>query len=112
MIRCGSFSPLPARSRNLRDASRTGHSLALQYPSLRDLRHLHYALRRPGPLIPGQYFDTLFRLDDHAHRAEFRSVSWTSGFGCGALALGTYEAAFRENEIDDAVLPSLTALGP
>ena len=26
-----------------------------------------------------------------------------------SLGLGQYEAAFRENEIDDAVLPSLTA---
>jgi hypothetical protein len=28
--------------------------------------------------------------------------------GCGSLGLGKYEAAFRENEIDETVLPSLT----
>jgi class 3 adenylate cyclase len=28
--------------------------------------------------------------------------------GCGALGLGKYEAAFRENDIDETVLPSLT----
>ena len=28
--------------------------------------------------------------------------------GCGAWALGSYEAAFRENEMDQTVLPSLT----
>ena len=38
-----------------------------------------------------------------------RPPSWTSWFGCGALASGQYEAAFRENEIDETVLPSLTA---
>ena len=34
--------------------------------------------------------------------------SWISGVGCGA-GLERYEAAFRENEIDDTVLPTLTA---
>ena len=29
--------------------------------------------------------------------------------GCGSLGLERYEAAFRENEIDETVLPSLTA---
>ena len=29
-----------------------------------------------------------------------------------SLGLGKYEAAFRENEIDEAVLPNLTAGGP
>ena len=29
-----------------------------------------------------------------------------------SLGLGKYEAAFRENEIDETVLPSLTARGP
>ena len=38
-----------------------------------------------------------------------QSRSWTSGVGCGAWASKGYEAAFRENEIDDTVLPSLTA---
>ena len=33
---------------------------------------------------------------------------WTSWSGCGAWSLGKYEAAFRENEIDETVLPSLT----
>ena len=34
--------------------------------------------------------------------------SWTSRSGCGAWASEKYEAAFRENEIDETVLPSLT----
>ena len=29
-----------------------------------------------------------------------------------SLGLGKYEAAFRENEIDETVLPKLTARGP
>ena len=29
-----------------------------------------------------------------------------------SLGLGKYEAAFRENEIDETVLPNLTARGP
>jgi class 3 adenylate cyclase len=33
--------------------------------------------------------------------------SWTSEGGC--LGLGQYEEAFRKNEIDDSVLPNLTA---
>ena len=40
---------------------------------------------------------------------EARAPSWTSWSGCGALASDKYEAAFRENEIDETVLPSLTA---
>ena len=32
-------------------------------------------------------------------------VSWSA---CGAWGLGKYEAVFRENEIDETVLPSLT----
>jgi class 3 adenylate cyclase len=34
--------------------------------------------------------------------------SWTLWSGCGAWASEKYEAAFRENEIDETVLPSLT----
>jgi hypothetical protein len=33
--------------------------------------------------------------------------AWTSEVGCGASA--RYKAAFRKNEIDDTVLPNLTA---
>ena len=35
------------------------------------------------------------------------ALSWTSW--SGSLGLGKYEAAFRENEIDETVLPNLTA---
>ena len=38
-----------------------------------------------------------------------RPPSWTSWSGCGALGLERYEATFRENEIDEALLPNLTA---
>ena len=33
---------------------------------------------------------------------------WTLWFGCGALASESMRRAFRENEIDETVLPSLT----
>ena len=35
--------------------------------------------------------------------------SWTSWFGCGAWASEEYEVLFRENDIDETVLPNLTA---
>jgi hypothetical protein len=35
-------------------------------------------------------------------------MSWTSEVGCGSLRLGQYEAAFRENAIDETVLHGLT----
>jgi class 3 adenylate cyclase len=38
-----------------------------------------------------------------------RALLWTLWFGCGAGAIGKYEAAFRENDIDEMVLPNLTA---
>jgi hypothetical protein len=34
---------------------------------------------------------------------------WTSWSGCGAQASERYEALFRENDIDETVLPNLTA---
>ncbi len=52
--------------------------------------------------------DTLSRLDDHASGEE-----WVDTMDVGdwlrSLGLEKYEAAFRENEIDDTVLPNLTA---
>jgi class 3 adenylate cyclase len=39
---------------------------------------------------------------------ERRGAVCTSRSGCGRLGLGKYEAAFRESEIDETVLPSLT----
>jgi hypothetical protein len=47
----------------------------------------------------------LFRLDNH-DAARVKAPSLTSGIGCD---LERYETAFRENEIDDMVLPNLTA---
>jgi len=41
--------------------------------------------------------------------ARVRALSWTSEVGCGALGLAQYEAAFRENAINEAILPKLTA---
>ena len=41
-------------------------------------------------------------------RAREGAPPWTSWFGCGAWASERYEAAFRENEIDETVLPNLT----
>ena len=39
---------------------------------------------------------------------EFGAQPWTSWFGFGAC-LGKCEAVFRENEINERLLPSLTA---
>ena len=36
------------------------------------------------------------------------ALSWTSGIGSRSLGLGQYEAAFRENAIDETVLHDLT----
>jgi hypothetical protein len=35
-------------------------------------------------------------------------MSWTSEVGCGSLGLEQYDAAFRENAIDETVLHDLT----
>ena len=40
---------------------------------------------------------------------EFGAPSWTSVVWLRSLGLGKYEAAFRDNEIDETVLPNLTA---
>ena len=56
----------------------------------------------PQPVIP---LDTLFRLGDHAVP---RGTAMDLGGWLRRLGLEQYEAAFRENEIDDTVLPSLT----
>ena len=60
---------------------------------------------RPQPVIP---LDRLFRLGDHAVP---RGTAMDLGGWLRRLGLEQYEAAFRENEIDDTVLPSLTAVG-
>jgi SAM domain (Sterile alpha motif) len=63
-----------------------------------DLRELCEALRTPT--LP---LDTLASPTDDAHTApDCRRPSWTLWSGCGAWA------AFRENDIDETVLPSLT----
>jgi hypothetical protein len=52
--------------------------------------------------------DTLLHLGDHGHGPYWDAVmdlgAWLRGLG-----LEEYEAAFRQNHIDDTVLPSLTA---
>ena len=53
--------------------------------------------------------DRLSRLGDHVALARTGAPPWTSEVGCGGLASNRYEAAFRENEISETVLPSLTA---
>jgi class 3 adenylate cyclase len=42
-------------------------------------------------------------------QGEARAPLWTLWSGCGTLGLERYEAVFRENEINERVLPSLTA---
>ena len=39
---------------------------------------------------------------------EFGAPSWTLWSGCGAWASGSMRRHFRDNEIDETVLPSLT----
>jgi predicted ATPase/class 3 adenylate cyclase len=51
--------------------------------------------------------DTLFRLEDHVRRG-ISGVIMDLGGWLRSLGLERYEAAFRENEIDETVLPSLT----
>ena len=54
-----------------------------------------YAPTRPDRPDTGRALDTVFRLDDHARWAKLGRCH-----GC----CGLYEAAFRENEIDETVL--------
>ena len=49
------------------------------------------------------------RFDDDMLQGEARAASWTVVVWLRSLGLGKYEAAFRENDIDETVLPNLTA---
>src|SRR6201993_5370294 len=73
----------------------------------------HLANRpRPPPLTHrghGATLDRLSRLRDHAARGEPGVPLMDVGGWLRRLGLDQYEAAFRENKIDDTVLPSLTA---
>jgi SAM domain (Sterile alpha motif) len=51
--------------------------------------------------------DTLLRLDDHARWASW-GIVMDLGDWLRSLGLEQYEAIFRENAIDAAVLPDLT----
>ena len=53
--------------------------------------------------------DSLSRLGDHVNARRTGAPPWTSEVGCGGLASNSMRPAFRENKIDDTVLPSLTA---
>ena len=71
-------------------------------------------LRRPvfeeGKADKGHpVLDTSFRLNDHPPRRNKGRATMDLGEWLRSLGLERYEAAFRENEIDDTVLPSLTA---
>ena len=50
--------------------------------------------------------DRTLHLDDHPARGG--APPWTSLVWLRSLGLERYEAAFRDNEIDETVLPSLT----
>ena len=52
--------------------------------------------------------DTLSRQDDDAVTPEFWVAVMNIVVWLRSLGLGRYEAAFRDNEIDETVLPSLT----
>ena len=54
----------------------------------------------------GSMLDTPLALDDHAARYVLRPFM-DLGDWLRSLGLERYEAAFRENAIDDSVLPSL-----
>src|SRR6201993_1458012 len=72
----------------------------------------HLANRpRPPPLTHrghGATLDRLSRLRDHAARGEPGVPLMDVGGWLRRLGLEQYEAAFRENKIDDTILPSLT----
>ena len=53
--------------------------------------------------------DTLIRSVDHACRVELGRAVMDLGGWLWRLGLEKYEAVFRENEISEKVLPSLTA---
>jgi hypothetical protein len=50
----------------------------------------------------------LFGLDDHVSGAELSAIMDLGGW-LRSLGLEMHEATFRKNEIDETVLPSLTA---
>jgi class 3 adenylate cyclase len=52
--------------------------------------------------------DTLAFLADHARTPDCRRAVMDIVVWLRSLGLGKYEAAFRENEVDETVLPSLT----
>ena len=56
--------------------------------------------------------DRLFRLADHCSPAANQDAIMDIGGWLRSLGLEQYEATFRENEINEKVLPNLTARGP
>src|SRR5262249_24604545 len=62
---------------------------------------------RSGRRGPQTALDSSARPDNHGWEAGWGAVMGIVGW-LGGVGLGKYEAAFRENEIDETVLPSLT----
>ena len=53
--------------------------------------------------------DTPYGLKDHVSQRAVRTRSWTSGFGCGALASNSTRRHSARTRSDEKVLPNLTA---
>jgi class 3 adenylate cyclase len=62
----------------------------------------------PKRSLQGSALDRLLRPNDHCTRGSI-ARDMDLGGGLRSLGLERYEAPFRENEIDEAVLPNLTA---
>jgi hypothetical protein len=63
--------------------------------------------KRPKPSFRTNAMDTWAPLDHHQPRP-VKETTMDVGGWLRSLGLGQYEAAFRDNEIDGAVLPKLT----
>ena len=59
-------------------------------------------------MTPNATLDTLASPADDARHPPIVGVAMDIVVWLRSLGLGKYEAAFRENEIDETVLPSLT----
>src|ERR1700719_3933202 len=89
---------MPTTSENVRSLGWTGS----YWPTVRTTR------MDPSETFKcGSALDRALRLDDHMRR-QSRGATMDVVVWLRSLGLGKYEAAFRENEIDETVLPSLT----
>jgi hypothetical protein len=77
-----------------------------EWPSFRVSAMAAFTTRETSTVTLGP--DRLFRLNDHCSRRANQGAIIMSGVGYGALAWKSTRPHFREKEIEDAVLASLT----